>query len=42
MQKSDAKIKALLKKYNNVPMTDQKLTQPEALSLYDFLRSSAK
>lgn len=42
MQKSNAQIKALLKKYNNVPMTDQKLTQPEALSILDYLRSSAK
>lgn len=42
MQKSNAQIKAMLKKYNNVPMTDQKITQPEALNLLDYLRSSAK
>jgi cytochrome c len=42
MQKSNAQIKKLLKQYNNVPMTDQKITQPQALELLDYLRSVAK
>jgi cytochrome c len=42
MQKSDPIAKEQLKKYNNLPMTDLKTSQAEALNLLDYLRSVAK
>ncbi len=42
MEKSNETIKALLKQYNNLPMIDQKITQDEALQIFDYLRSVAK
>ena len=42
MQKSNATTKELLKKYNNVPMTDQKISKEEALIIFEYLRSVVK
>ncbi len=42
MQKNNATVKDLLKKFNNVPMPDQKLSQPDALLLLEYLRSVTK
>jgi len=42
MQKSNESVKALLKKYNNVPMVDQKITQQDALNILEYLRSVVK
>lgn len=42
MQKSDPIAKEQLKKYNNLPMTDLKISQAEALYILDYLRSVAK
>ena len=42
MQKSDPIAKEQLKKYNNLPMTDLKISKIEALDILDYLRSVAK
>ena len=42
MQKNNATTKELLKKYNNVPMPDQKISQQDALNIYEYLRSVQK
>lgn len=42
MQKSDPIAKAQFKKFNNLPMTDLKTSQAEALNILDYLRSVAK
>ena len=42
MQKSNATTKELMKKFNNVPMPDQKVTQQDALNIYEYLRSIQK
>ena len=42
MQKDDPIAKEQQKKYNNLPMTDYKTSQADALNLYDYLRSVAK
>ena len=42
MQKSNATVKELFKKYNNVPMPDQKISQQDALAIYEYLRSVVK
>jgi cytochrome c len=42
MQKNNATVKELLKKYNNVPMPDQKISEQDALNILDYLRSVAK
>ena len=42
MQKEDPTTKALLKEYNNIPMTDPGLTQAKARSVLEYLRSLAK
>jgi cytochrome c551/c552 len=42
MQKSNNTIKELMKKYNNVPMPDQKISQEDALTIYEYLRSVIK
>lgn len=42
MQKNDPTSKALLKKFNNVPMPDPNLTQVQVRALLEYLRSVAK
>ena len=42
MQKENATIKELTKKYNNVPMPDPALKQNQARSILEYLRSVAK
>ena len=42
MQKEDANIKDLLKKYNNLPMTDPGFTQAQARAVVEYLRSIVK
>ena len=42
MEKNNATIKDLMKQFNNVPMPDQKISQQDALSVFDYLRSVAK
>ena len=42
MQKENATVKALLAKYNNLPMPDPALNQPKARSVLEYLRSLAK
>jgi len=42
MQKLNPKIKEQMKKYNNLPMLDQQISQPDALNILDYLRSVAK
>lgn len=42
MQKNDATVKELMRKYNNVPMLDQQISHPDALAILDYLRSVAK
>jgi cytochrome c len=42
MQKSDPILIGLLKKFNNVPMPDSKLSETQARSLLEYLRSVAK
>jgi len=42
MQKVNPKIKDLFKKYNNLPMLDQQISQPDALNILEYLRSVAK
>jgi cytochrome c len=42
MQKQNEKIKEQMKKYNNLPMLDQQISQPDALNILDYLRSVAK
>ncbi len=42
MQKSDTAVKNLMKKYNNVPMPDQKLSQDDVRTVYEYLRSVVK
>jgi cytochrome c len=42
MQKSNATVKELMKKYKNVPMLDLKTTQQEALKILEYLRSVSK
>jgi cytochrome c len=42
MQKNNATVKELLKKYNNVPMPDQKISEQDALNILEYLRSVAK
>jgi cytochrome c len=42
MQKSNEEIKKQMKKFNNLPMTDQKISQEEAKNIYEYLRSVAK
>lgn len=42
MQKSDPVVKDLLKQFNNIPMPDQKISQQDALSILDYLRSVVK
>ncbi len=42
MQKENANIKALIKKYNNIVMTNPELTQDKARSVVEYLRSVAK
>jgi len=42
MQKEDKIIKDLLKKYNNLPMTDPGFNQTQARNVLEYLRSMAK
>jgi len=42
MQKENATVKALLVKYNNLPMPDPSLNQAKARSVLEYLRSLAK
>jgi cytochrome c len=42
MQKSNNTVKELMKKYNNVPMPDQKISQEDALTIFEYLRSVVK
>ena len=42
MQKEDATIKELIKKYNNIIMTPPMLNQEQARSVLEYLRSVAK
>jgi cytochrome c len=42
MQKENDKIKARMKEFNNLPMTDQQVSQQDALNILDYLRSVAK
>ena len=42
MQKVNPKIKEQMKKYNNLPMLDQQISQPDALNILEYLRSVAK
>jgi|WetSurMetagenome_2_1015567.scaffolds.fasta_scaffold607626_1 cytochrome c len=42
MQKLNDKIKDQMKKYNNLPMLDQQISQPDALNILEYLRSVAK
>jgi len=42
MQKTDPYIKALIVKYNNIVMTDPGLSQAQARSVVEYLRSVAK
>lgn len=42
MQKQDPIIKDLLKKYNNLPMSDPGLNQAQARNILEYLRSVAK
>lgn len=42
MQKQDPRAQAQMKKYNNLPMLDQQLSQADALNILDYLRSVAK
>jgi cytochrome c len=42
MQKDDPFVKNLMKQYNNVPMPDPVLTQAQARSVLEYLRSVAK
>jgi len=42
MQKENATVKALLAKYNNLPMPDPALNQAKARSVLEYLRSLAK
>jgi cytochrome c2 len=42
MQKENATIKALIKKYNNIIMTPPMLNQEQARSVLEYLRSVAK
>lgn len=42
MQKQDPFVKDLLKKYNNVLMPDPQITQAQARTLLEYLRSVAK
>jgi len=42
MQKVNDKIKDQMKKYNNLPMLDQQISQPDALNILEYLRSVAK
>ena len=42
MQKQNPRAQAQMKKYNNLPMLDQQLSQPDALNILDYLRSVAK
>ena len=42
MQKNNTTVKDLLKKYNFVPMPDQKIPQQDALAILEYLRSIVK
>ena len=42
MQKDNATVKELLKKYNNVPMPDPAINQAQARSVLEYLRSLVK
>lgn len=42
MQKLNPKIKEQMKKYNNLPMLDQQISQTDALNILEYLRSVAK
>lgn len=42
MQKVNPKIQAQMKKYNNLPMLDQQISQPDAMNILEYLRSVAK
>ena len=42
MQKENHIVKELLKKYNNVPMPDPAITQAQARSVLEYLRSVTK
>lgn len=42
MQKENHIVKELLKKYNNVPMPDPAITQAQARSVLEYMRSMAK
>ncbi len=42
MEKSNANIKELMKEFNNVPMPNQRISQEDALDIFEFLRSVAK
>ena len=42
MQKENSIIKDLLKKYNNVPMPDPAITQAQARTILEYLRSVSK
>lgn len=42
MQKTDPYLKALIVKYNNIVMTDPGLSQAQARSVLEYLRSVAK
>ena len=42
MQKENATVKELLKKYNNVPMPDPAINQAQARSVLEYLRSLVK
>jgi len=42
MQKENSTIKDLIKKYNNVPMSDPSLNQTQARSVLEYMRSVSK
>jgi len=42
MQKENSIVKDLLKKYNNVPMPDPAITQAQARTILEYLRSVSK
>lgn len=42
MQNENTTVKNLLKKYNNIPMPDPGITQKQARSILEYLRSVAK
>jgi mono/diheme cytochrome c family protein len=42
MQKQNDRIKEQMKKYNNLPMLDQQISQQDALNILEYLRSTEK